>query len=115
MSEFILELYSEEIPPNLQINARNDLETKIRSSLIEENLKTLSIKHLSISKFSRLNSVKLMLCFTKALKRVLFSFVNNFTFSIKWKLFFMNSGLLIKIYKNENSLSSIEVNDFVSL
>ncbi len=39
MSEFILELYSEEIPPNLQINARNDLETKIKSSLIEENLK----------------------------------------------------------------------------
>ena len=39
MSEFILELYSEEIPPNLQINARNDLETKFKSSLIEENLK----------------------------------------------------------------------------
>ena len=44
MSEFILELYSEEIPPNLQINARNDLLAKIKSSLIEENLKTLSIK-----------------------------------------------------------------------
>ena len=39
MSEFILELYSEEIPPNLQINARNDLQEKIKSSLIEENLK----------------------------------------------------------------------------
>ena len=44
MSEFILELYSEEIPPNLQINARNDLETKIKSSLIEENLKFRSLK-----------------------------------------------------------------------
>mgnify|MGYP001188563424 FL=1 len=39
MSEFILELYSEEIPPNLQINARNDLLAKIKSSLIDENLK----------------------------------------------------------------------------
>ncbi|MDC3152321.1 glycine--tRNA ligase subunit beta [Pelagibacteraceae bacterium] len=39
MSEFILELYSEEIPPNLQINARNDLQESIKSFLIEENLK----------------------------------------------------------------------------
>ena len=39
MSELILELYSEEIPPNLQINARNDLKEKIKSSLVEENLK----------------------------------------------------------------------------
>ncbi len=47
MSEFILELYSEEIPPNLQINARNDLETKFKSSLIEENLKFGSLKAFS--------------------------------------------------------------------
>ncbi len=47
MSEFILELYSEEIPPNLQINARNELETKIKSSLIEENLKFGSLKAFS--------------------------------------------------------------------
>jgi len=39
MSEFILELYSEEIPPKLQINARNDLKEKINTSLIEESLK----------------------------------------------------------------------------
>ncbi len=39
MSEFLLELYSEEIPPNLQINARNDLQEKIKKSLIDENLK----------------------------------------------------------------------------
>ena len=38
MSEFILELYSEEIPPNLQINARNNLKEKIISNLKEENL-----------------------------------------------------------------------------
>ena len=47
MSEFILELYSEEIPPNLQINARNDLQEKIKSSLIEENLKIGSLKAFS--------------------------------------------------------------------
>ena len=29
MSEFLLELYSEEIPPNLQINARNQLKELI--------------------------------------------------------------------------------------
>ena len=33
MSEFILELYSEEIPPNLQVNARKDLQEKIKKSL----------------------------------------------------------------------------------
>ena len=47
MSEFILELYSEEIPPNLQISARNDLQEKIKNSLIEEN-----IKYGSLSAFS---------------------------------------------------------------
>ena len=47
MSEFILELYSEEIPPNLQINARNDLQEKIKSSLIEENLKFGSLNSIS--------------------------------------------------------------------
>ena len=31
MSEFLLELYSEEIPPNLQVNARNDLQEKIKN------------------------------------------------------------------------------------
>ena len=39
MSEFILELYSEEMPPNLQINARNHLQEKIKKFLAEENLK----------------------------------------------------------------------------
>ena len=47
MSEFILELYSEEIPPNLQINARNNLQEKIKSSLIEENLKFGSLSAFS--------------------------------------------------------------------
>ena len=39
MSEFLLELYSEEIPPNLQIAARKELKLKIQKSLEEENLK----------------------------------------------------------------------------
>ena len=39
MSEFLLELYSEEIPPNLQVNARNYLQEKIQNSLKEENLR----------------------------------------------------------------------------
>ncbi len=47
MSEFLLELYSEEIPPNLQINARNDLKEKIKSSLAEENLKFGSLSTFS--------------------------------------------------------------------
>ncbi len=47
MSEFILELYSEEIPPNLQINARNELQEKIKSSLMEENLKFNSLNAFS--------------------------------------------------------------------
>ena len=44
MSEFILELYSEEIPPNLQINARNNLLEKIQTSLKDENLKFGSLR-----------------------------------------------------------------------
>ena len=47
MSEFILELYSEEIPPNLQINARNDLQEKIKKFLAEENLKFGSLNAFS--------------------------------------------------------------------
>ena len=47
MSEFILELYSEEIPPNLQINARNELQEKIKNLLLEENLKFNSLHSFS--------------------------------------------------------------------
>ena len=39
MSEFLLELYSEEIPSNLQIAARKELKLKIQKSLEEESLK----------------------------------------------------------------------------
>ena len=39
MNEFFLELYSEEITPNLQINVRNEFEDRIRNSLIDENIK----------------------------------------------------------------------------
>ena len=52
MSEFLLELYSEEIPPQLQISARKELREKIEKSLIEENLKFKSI--LSYSSPTRL-------------------------------------------------------------
>ena len=39
MSEFLLELYSEEIPPQLQINARKELKENFEKLLKEENLK----------------------------------------------------------------------------
>ena len=39
MNEFFVELYSEEIPPNLQINVRREFEERIRNSLINENIK----------------------------------------------------------------------------
>ncbi len=38
MSEFLLELYSEEIPPQLQINARTQLKQQIEKSLEEEGI-----------------------------------------------------------------------------
>ncbi len=41
MSEFLLELYSEEIPPELQISARKELKQIIESSLKQENVKYL--------------------------------------------------------------------------
>jgi glycyl-tRNA synthetase beta chain len=47
MSEFILELYSEEIPPKLQVSARNELKELIEKSLNEEGLKYKSISSYS--------------------------------------------------------------------
>ena len=44
MAELLLELYSEEIPPNLQINARDELCEKIKNNLTDEGLKFSSIK-----------------------------------------------------------------------
>ena len=38
MPEFLLELYSEEIPPQLQINARNQLKQQLEKSLEEEGI-----------------------------------------------------------------------------
>ena len=43
MSEFLLELYSEEIPPKLQINAREELKQSIEKSFEEESLDYKSI------------------------------------------------------------------------
>ena len=36
MAEFLLELYSEEIPPQLQINARNELKQILEKSIKEK-------------------------------------------------------------------------------
>ena len=38
MSEFLLELYSEEIPPQLQINARKQLKQQLENSFKEEGI-----------------------------------------------------------------------------
>ena len=38
MSEFLLELYSEEIPPQLQINARTQLKQQLENSFEEEGI-----------------------------------------------------------------------------
>jgi glycyl-tRNA synthetase beta chain len=43
MSEFLLELYSEEIPPKLQISARKELKESLAKSFKEESLKYKSI------------------------------------------------------------------------
>tara|TARA_B100000579_G_scaffold381343_1_gene349840 strand:- start:2303 stop:4357 length:2055 start_codon:yes stop_codon:yes gene_type:complete len=43
MSEFLLELYSEEIPPKLQINARTELQFLIKKGLDEESVKYKTI------------------------------------------------------------------------
>ncbi len=42
MAELLIELYSEEIPPNLQINARSELESNLRNNL-EEN--SINVNH----------------------------------------------------------------------
>ena len=47
MSELLLELYSEEIPPNLQLNAKKNLHEKIKSLLNDINLKFESIDSFS--------------------------------------------------------------------
>ena len=45
MSELLIELFSEEIPSNLQINARKQLENLLKQNLSSSNLepKTLEI------------------------------------------------------------------------
>ena len=44
MSEFLLELYSEEVPPQLQINARNELKQILEKLIEEEGLKYKSLQ-----------------------------------------------------------------------
>ena len=40
MAELLLELYSEEIPPQLQIGARNQLKEFVEKPLKEDNIKS---------------------------------------------------------------------------
>ena len=47
MSELFIELYSEEIPPNLQINARRQLE-----KLLRENLSSLNLSYKNLNVYS---------------------------------------------------------------
>ena len=47
MSELIIELFSEEMPPNLQINARNQFK-----KLFSENLSTLNLKYKNFEVYS---------------------------------------------------------------
>ena len=47
MAEFLLELYSEEIPPELQINSRKELKESLEKSLKEESLNFKSISSYS--------------------------------------------------------------------
>ena len=47
MSELFIELYSEEIPPNLQINARIQLE-----KLLRENLSSLNLSYKNLNVYS---------------------------------------------------------------
>ncbi len=44
MAELLLELYSEEIPPRLQINARNQIKLSVENSLKEKNIKYKDIE-----------------------------------------------------------------------
>ena len=51
MAEFLLELYSEEIPPKLQIGARNQLKEFVEKPLKEENIniKVITTSEIKIS------------------------------------------------------------------
>tara|TARA_Y100000996_G_scaffold243956_1_gene191855 strand:+ start:1851 stop:3908 length:2058 start_codon:yes stop_codon:yes gene_type:complete len=44
MAEFLLELYSEEIPPKLQIDARNNLLQSFKNILVENNIKCKNLE-----------------------------------------------------------------------
>ena len=44
MSELLIELFSEEIPSNLQINARKQLENLLKQKLSSSNLKPKTLE-----------------------------------------------------------------------
>ena len=50
MSDFFLELYSEEIPHNLQISARKQLEKLIKNELEQKNIQFENFKMSKLSK-----------------------------------------------------------------
>ena len=48
MAEFLLELYSEEIPPQLQIAARSQIKQFIENSFEEDSINSVSYTHLTL-------------------------------------------------------------------
>ena len=48
MAELLLELYSEEIPPQLQIAARSQIKQFIENAFEKENIKSVSYTHLTL-------------------------------------------------------------------
>ena len=55
MAELLLELYSEEIPPQLQIGARTQLKEFIESSFKENEIKYKEVFHQAEKEFSAYN------------------------------------------------------------
>ena len=54
MAEFLFELYSEEIPTNLQISAREEIRQRLNKSLEDEGIKTKSLKIFSTNGWARM-------------------------------------------------------------
>ena len=55
MAELLLELYSEEIPPQLQIEARSQIKQFVRNSLKENNIKYKEVFFQAEKEFSAYN------------------------------------------------------------
>ena len=71
MAELLLELYSEEIPPRLQINARNQIKLSVENSLKEKNIKYKDIEIFSSpTRLTLIKKLKLLLKKSEALSLV---------------------------------------------